>query len=152
MEARSCPAALLVGHGWKGICTVSQGGDFFLASYVTTSKLHSKTAPAPAFPNPALCLYPHWQPQRIVTAGWASTCQPDCLQEQHGWRVWAACWEHSGLLDGPGTGTDVLWAGWCPVLSVSSLQSAPSVCYSCPWSCPSTRVCSSSPSQASRWN
>lgn len=49
-------------------------------------------------------------------------------------------WEHSGLLDGPGTGTDVLWAGWCPVLSVSLLQSAPSVCYSCPWSCPSTRV------------
>lgn len=77
-------------------------------------KLHFKTAPDPAFLNPALCLYPHWQPQRIITTGWATTSRPDSLQERHRWclqtalGMWTAFWEYSRLLDGPGTGTDAL--------------------------------------------
>lgn len=107
-----CPAPLLVGQRWKGVCTGSQGGDFSL-SYVPTSKLHLQTALDPAFFSPALCLYPHWQPQRISTGDQPGSCGSDMGGSANG----------SGLLDGPGTGTHRLWAGCCSVRNVSSLLS-----------------------------
>lgn len=150
METRSCPASLLVGQRWKRICTVSQGGDFFLSSYVTTFKLHSKTAPDPAFLNPALCLYPHWQPQRMVTTGWRPQAGLIPYRSDTG-GVWTALWEHSRLLDGTGQSC----CRPCGVLPVRCcvflLQCAPSVCSSPPWSChitcvqlipPRARLCS----------
>lgn len=81
MEPSSCPAPLLVGQRWKGVRAVSQGGDFSLSylTTVTTSKLHLQTALDPAFLSPALCLYPHWQPQRI-----SATSQPGSLRGRHG--------------------------------------------------------------------
>lgn len=115
----------------EGVCAVSQGGDFSLSylTTVTTSKLHLQTALDPAFLSPALCLYPHWQPQRIST-----TSQPGSLREPHGCHC-----QQPGSVHGPlGTQRAPGWPwdrdtpalGWVPPCPSRVLTAVPSECLS----------------------